>query len=156
MICFFIFLSRSTRRSVHSARITSIRRDLRPFGETYVHSAAFRSIRRKMLTEWTDFIEKLVCRVHRNSTAKLRPFGECLVHSAKTASTLEQNACIAYVHSADTYVHSANYVHSAPSGPRSEALGLRSTIQTVYWIYLRGSTMLRLLLLPMKTPGSRL
>ena len=59
----------------------------------------------------------------RNPTAKLRPFGECLVHSAKTASSFEQNACIAYVHSADTYVHSANYAHSAPNGPKPEALG---------------------------------
>ena len=131
-----IFLSRFIRRSVHSAKFTFIRLRIRSSGREYVHPAENTSIRRHLAAEWTDFVEKSVRRMNRNPTAKLRSFGENLVHSAKTASTLERNSCFAYVHSAETYVHSANYVHSAPNEPKPEALGICVYIYIYIYIYI--------------------
>ena len=126
------FLCRFIRRSVHSAKLTSIRPRLRSSGREYVHPAENTSIRRHLAAEWTDFVEKLIRRMNRTPTAKPRSFGENLVHSAQTPSTLERNACIAYVHSAETYVHSANYVHSAPNEPKPEVLGIYNNRKNIF------------------------
>ncbi len=119
-LCFHaLWPNRFIRRSVHSAKFQFIRRNSGPFGGTPVHSAGFRSIRppnglnllKITSAEWTELLSKLQS-IRRNSG----PFG-------KTYRTSHLKNIFYSVHSANSLVHSAQPVHSAPNGLNSEAQG---------------------------------